>query len=88
MPLSSTEKAALVAAVKTISDDVNALVIDPAVNPLQAQLDAATAQVAALTSANTALQGKIDAAKTSLQAAAAADAIEDARHAEALSALG
>ncbi len=47
MPLSQTEKTTLVADAQAISDAVNALVPD-GVNPLQAQLDAALATIAAM----------------------------------------
>lgn len=109
MPLSATEKSALAATAQTILDEVNALTIDPAVNPLQAPLDAANASLAtanaSLVTANAnivtlqnasgayastiaGMQAKIDSAKAALQAAKAADVIEDARHADALTALG
>lgn len=88
MPLSLSEKNALANTAQSILDEVNALVVDPAVNPLQPQLDAANATIAANATEKAAMQARIDGAKSALQAAAAADAIEDARHADALAALG
>lgn len=49
-----------------VTSVINGLAADPDVNPLQAQLDAAIAQNAALKIANSLLQGKIDAAKAAL----------------------
>jgi hypothetical protein len=73
MPFSTAEKVALQSSVQTMADQVNALVVDPLVNPLQAQLDAALADAAAKTAAlavavanQAALQVKIDAAKAAL----------------------
>lgn len=95
MPLSTAQLNALQADVATLVSDVNALVADPAVNPLQALLDAANANIATLQSAASgyattiaAMQSKIDAAKAALLAAAAADVVEDQRHADAVAALG
>lgn len=48
MPLSTSEKSALQAAVQTMADAVSALVVDPNPNPLQVQLDAANALIATL----------------------------------------
>lgn len=59
MSLSTAEKTALVTSVQELSTQVNALVVDPDVNPLQATLDVALAQIATL-------QAKIDAAKLAL----------------------
>lgn len=73
MPLSASDKAALVATAATLTTEVNALVVDPAVNPLQAQLDAANAALATANVSITAqqatiaaMQAKIDAAKAAL----------------------
>lgn len=66
MPLSIVEKNVLVADATKFAADVNALVIDPAVNPLQAALDAANAAIVTqdamitqLTAAKAALQDKL-----------------------------
>lgn len=59
MSLSTAEKTALVTSVQELSTQVNALVVDPDVNPLQATLYVALAQIATL-------QAKIDAAKLAL----------------------
>ena len=62
MPLSAAELSKLqtlaqadVTAVQAVADAVNALVVDPTVNPLQTQLDAANATIASLTSDKAAL---------------------------------
>ena len=80
MPLTTSEKAALVATADTLSAQVAALVIDPDTNPLQAQLDAALAQVVAM-------QEKVANAKLALQQSVTADAAEDAARNAALQAL-
>lgn len=102
MPLSSNEKTGLAVAAQALSEAISALIIDPAVNPLQPQLDAAIAARDANAAARDAaiaerdaaiadkatMQGKIDAAKAKIVAAKAADAIEDQAHDDALAALG
>lgn len=87
MSLSAAEKTAIIASVQDLTDKVSALVVDPAVNPLQPLLDAALVERDAAQANVVTLQGKIDAAKTAIQAVAAADAIEDQKRADALAAL-
>lgn len=73
MSLSVAEKTALQASAATLSGQIDALTIDPPVNPLQAPLDAALAALAtanaALASSNAlvaALQTKISNAQAAL----------------------
>jgi hypothetical protein len=87
MPLTATQKTQLQSDVQTLSDAVTALAVDPIPNPLQVQLDAAQAQIVTLQQGNTALQAKIDAAKTAMARADAADVSEDQARADALAAL-
>lgn len=71
MPLSQQEKTQLQTEAQTLLDAVNALTIDPAVDPLQPQLDAANATI-------TALQNEIALLKTDIQTLKQAHASEDA----------
>jgi hypothetical protein len=87
MPLTATQKSQLQSDVQALSDAVTALTVDPIPNPLQVQLDAAQAQIVTLQQGNTALQAKIDAAKTAMARADAADVSEDQARADALAAL-
>jgi hypothetical protein len=67
MPLSLAEKTQLQQEAQAVIDAVNALAVDPDVNPLQATVDALTAE-------NNALKAKIDAARAAAQADKDADA--------------
>lgn len=94
MPLSIAQKTALENIVSELDSQVAGLVVDPAVNPLQAELDAAVAarqaaeaQRDAALSQLALIQQKIDDAKAALRASAEADALEDAGRAGALAAL-
>lgn len=55
-----TQKDAVLALIDTVVAKITAFVPDPDVNPLQAPLDAANVQIAALQVANTRLQTKIN----------------------------
>lgn len=81
MPLSSAEKTTLQSDVQALSDAVNALVVDTV------DVAALQKQVADLTSANAALQTKIDNAKAAMAQADTADATEDAARKAAQDAL-
>jgi hypothetical protein len=94
MPLSLAQKAALENIVSELDLQVATLVVDPGINPLQAELDAAIAARQTAEAARdsalaqlTLMQQKIDDAKAALRAAAEADALEDAGRAGALAAL-
>jgi hypothetical protein len=68
------DKDAILEKLDEAADLVTALPVDPDVNPLQAQLDAANAMVLSLQGEKNALQAKIDAAKAAAQADKDADA--------------
>jgi len=90
MPLSQAQKSSLEALATSLESQVAALVIDPDVptGPTQEQLDAALAERDAARAQVIDLQQRIDTAKAQLRDAAAADALEDAGRAGALSTLG
>lgn len=75
MPLSTVQKTQLVSDTQAVLDAVNALTVDPAVNPLQAQIDAANAKVSKLTDQLTRIVAKVAAAD-------AADVAEDQARAD------
>lgn len=58
MPLSQAEKSDLQSKVTAVADAVTALVVDPPVNPLQAQLDAANVTIAARDATIAAMKAK------------------------------
>ena len=94
MPLSTSEKAALVNATDALALQVAALVVDPDPHPLQVQLDAAVAARDAVTAERdqaraqvAAMETKVANAKAALQASISADAAEDAARNAALQAL-
>lgn len=87
MSLSAAEKTQLTLDVQVLVDHITALVVDPDVNPLQAELDAANAALATAQADNTALLAKIQSAKDAIAAADIADTAEDAARAAALAAL-
>lgn len=90
MPLSQAQKSSLEALATSLESQVAALVIDPDVptGPTQEQLDAALAERDAARAQVLDMQQRIDTAKAQLRDAAAADALEDAGRAGALSTLG
>jgi hypothetical protein len=81
MPISASQKSAIQAAVAAVESQVFALEVDPAENPLQAQLDAMTAE-------RDALAGKLATVKAKLQEQVAIDASEDENRATILNLLG
>lgn len=89
MPLTTVEKTALQGSAQAVLDGVNALTVDPLVNPLQADLDKANATIAQLTSdkqtltdANVALTAKLAAVNADLGNLDAADLAGDAARAK------
>jgi small-conductance mechanosensitive channel len=81
MPITASQKSAIQAAVAAVESQVSALEVDPTENPLQAQLDAVTAE-------RDALAGKLATVKAKLQEQVAIDATEDANRATILNLLG
>jgi hypothetical protein len=81
MPITASQKLAIQAAVAAVESQVSALEVDPTENPLQAQLDAMTAE-------RDALAGKLATVKAKLQEQVTIDATEDANRADILNLLG